>query len=280
MFAGYLGRRRIVMRWKKIVSGILMFVMVLSSTVSAAPLSAAEMENSVREGINSQEKGEAEPETEDVNIVLGDSAFTLTSVGETKILTATITPKNAEDKAVVWSSDNEEAATVNPVTGEVTAIANGTAVITAVPFAMAVTSPVTGLTVAASSLSELHTTALSSAFFGVIVAVRIFVSPTDVSVNAESPKTILTSSVSGSASPFSWLFIPSLTEFSISAADKGAAETVELKTITNINIPDTIFFHLITILLLPKYPANIAFVYYIQKSDLFCIYFIIFSVQF
>ena len=119
------------MRWKKIVSGILMFVMVLSSTVSAAPLSAAEMENSVREGINSQEKGEAEPETEDVNIVLGDSAFTLTSVGETKILTATITPKNAEDKAVVWSSDNEEAATVNPVTGEVTAIANGTAVITA-----------------------------------------------------------------------------------------------------------------------------------------------------
>ena len=154
------------------------------------------------------------------------------------------------------------------------------AVITAVPFAMAVTSPVTGLTVAASSLSELHTTALSSAFFGVIVAVRIFVSPTDVSVNAESPKTILTSSVSGSASPFSWLFIPSLTEFSISAADKGAAETVELKTITNINIPDTIFFHLITILLLPKYPANIAFVYYIQKSDLFCIYFIIFSVQF
>lgn len=49
--------------------------------------------------------------------------------GGTDTLTATITPNNASNKSVTWSSDNESVATVN-ATGEVTAIGAGTATIT------------------------------------------------------------------------------------------------------------------------------------------------------
>jgi uncharacterized protein YjdB len=50
--------------------------------------------------------------------------------GETGTLTATISPDNATNKEVSWSSDNEAVATVN-AEGVVTALAEGTAVITA-----------------------------------------------------------------------------------------------------------------------------------------------------
>lgn len=49
--------------------------------------------------------------------------------GEKKQLTAKITPKTADDKSVVWSSSKEAVATVDS-TGKVTAVGNGTAVIT------------------------------------------------------------------------------------------------------------------------------------------------------
>lgn len=49
----------------------------------------------------------------------------------TETLSATVYPDNAKNKTVVWSSDNEEVATVNATTGEITAIAPGTATITA-----------------------------------------------------------------------------------------------------------------------------------------------------
>ena len=49
--------------------------------------------------------------------------------GESDALTATVAPKNATDKTVTWSSDNEKVATVNG--GTVTAVAPGTATITA-----------------------------------------------------------------------------------------------------------------------------------------------------
>ena len=52
-------------------------------------------------------------------------------VGEDKTLTATVTPANATDKTVTWSSDNESVATVDAATGKVTAVAEGTANITA-----------------------------------------------------------------------------------------------------------------------------------------------------
>ena len=57
------------------------------------------------------------------------SSDTLTlNVGESSTLTTTITPDNATNKAVMWSSDNESVATV--VDGIVTAVAPGTATIT------------------------------------------------------------------------------------------------------------------------------------------------------
>ena len=51
-------------------------------------------------------------------------------VGKTTTLQATITPENATDKSITWSSDKESIATVDK-NGKVTAIAEGTAVITA-----------------------------------------------------------------------------------------------------------------------------------------------------
>lgn len=53
-------------------------------------------------------------------------------MGETETLTASVLPSNATIKSVKWSSSNPSVATVDPVTGLVTAIAtNGTAIITA-----------------------------------------------------------------------------------------------------------------------------------------------------
>lgn len=59
---------------------------------------------------------------ENLNLVLGGT--------ETATLTATVTPENATDKTVTWTSSNEEVATVNE-NGKVTAIAAGDAIITA-----------------------------------------------------------------------------------------------------------------------------------------------------
>ncbi|WP_454940865.1 S-layer homology domain-containing protein [Evtepia sp.] len=62
------------------------------------------------------------------SVSLDKTSLTLTE-GGTETLTATITPDNATNKAVMWSSDNESVATV--VDGIVTAVAPGTATITA-----------------------------------------------------------------------------------------------------------------------------------------------------
>lgn len=52
--------------------------------------------------------------------------MTLTSKGQTASLTATVTPDNAANKNITWSSSNASVATVN-ANGTVTAVANGTA---------------------------------------------------------------------------------------------------------------------------------------------------------
>ena len=68
------------------------------------------------------------PPTVDVTgVSLNKDATTLT-VGGTETLTATITPDNATDKSVTWTSDNTAVATVD--NGVVTAVAPGTATIT------------------------------------------------------------------------------------------------------------------------------------------------------
>ena len=90
--------------------------------------------------------------------------------GETVQLTATVTPTNATNPTVVWSSDNEKVATVDQ-TGKVTAVGGGEAVITAkagdktATCKVTVTVPVTGLVLldedeqplADGALIEFHT---------------------------------------------------------------------------------------------------------------------------
>ena len=60
-------------------------------------------------------------------VSLNNNTLTL-NVGDTSTLTATITPSNATNKAVTWSTNNSAVASVN--NGVITANSNGTAIIT------------------------------------------------------------------------------------------------------------------------------------------------------
>jgi len=62
-------------------------------------------------------------------ISVDQTTLTLTAGGATATITATVSPENATNKDVTWSSSDENVATV--VDGEVTAVAEGTATITA-----------------------------------------------------------------------------------------------------------------------------------------------------
>ena len=66
--------------------------------------------------------------TEVTSITLNKTSVTL-SAGESVELTATISPENATDKTVNWTSSNTGVATVSD--GKVTAVAAGSAIITA-----------------------------------------------------------------------------------------------------------------------------------------------------
>ena len=91
-------------------------------------------------------------------VSLSNDSLTL-DVGDTETLTPTITPDNATNKNVTWSSDNESVASVND--GVVTAVAPGTANITVTTedgqykavCAVTVTQPVTGVSLTPASLS-------------------------------------------------------------------------------------------------------------------------------
>ena len=63
-------------------------------------------------------------------ISLNRETINFTAVGQTATLTATVLPNNATDKTVTWISNNTSVATVD-ANGKVTAVANGTATITA-----------------------------------------------------------------------------------------------------------------------------------------------------
>ena len=63
-------------------------------------------------------------------VTLNEHSLTLSNIGDTVTLIATVSPDTATDKSVTWTSSNTEVATVNN-NGVVTAVANGTATITA-----------------------------------------------------------------------------------------------------------------------------------------------------
>lgn len=75
------------------------------------------------------EKYEA-PVVEVATVTLDKTEAELTEAGATVQLTATVAPENATDKAITWTSSDEKVATVD-ANGLVTAVANGTATITA-----------------------------------------------------------------------------------------------------------------------------------------------------
>lgn len=91
-------------------------------------------------------------------ISLDESDITLKR-GETKQLTALVTPLDSFDKSIVWTSENEQVATVSD--GVVEAIARGETVITATSVdggftascKVAVTQPVTGISLSSTELS-------------------------------------------------------------------------------------------------------------------------------
>lgn len=64
------------------------------------------------------------------DVTLSQDKADLTKVGETLQLTATVKPSYADNKTITWTSSDEKVATVDK-DGKVTAVANGTATITA-----------------------------------------------------------------------------------------------------------------------------------------------------
>jgi uncharacterized protein YjdB len=64
------------------------------------------------------------------SVTVAPPTASLTTIGQTVALTATVLPSNATDKTVTWRSSNVAAATVDS-SGRVTAVGNGTATITA-----------------------------------------------------------------------------------------------------------------------------------------------------
>lgn len=72
--------------------------------------------------------GKHKPETPVTGVTLDKNTLTL-EIGGTATLIATVAPENATDKSVTWESDKTNIATVDS-TGKVTAISDGTAIIT------------------------------------------------------------------------------------------------------------------------------------------------------
>lgn len=83
----------------------------------------------VQEGTK-QDGSQNEPPVKVTKIILDKTELSL-DAGAKTTLTATVEPADATIKSVVWSSSDPAIASVNPVTGEITAIAYGTATVTA-----------------------------------------------------------------------------------------------------------------------------------------------------
>ena len=122
-----------------------------------------------------------------VTLTSGTGTTTLTQAGQSVQLTATVTPTDATDKSVTWTSSNTNVATVD-ATGKVTAVANGTCVITATTIDGGKTATVT-ITVNIPSTGKDDGATGSTAN----------ATPTDTENKTTSPKT-------GDDTPIGWLF--------------------------------------------------------------------------
>ena len=122
-----------------------------------------------------------------VTLTSGTGTTTLTQAGQSVQLTATVTPTDATDKSVTWTSSNTNVATVD-ATGKVTAVANGTCVITATTIDGGKTATVT-ITVNIPSTGKDDGATGSTAN----------ATPTDTENKTTSPKT-------GDNTPIGWLF--------------------------------------------------------------------------
>ncbi|MDE7087025.1 MAG: Ig-like domain-containing protein, partial [Clostridia bacterium] len=103
--------------------------LILAASLSLGVAAAAGCNTVDPNGPGNQTENEG-GSTAVTGVTLSDSAITLTlNQNGSKKLTATVSPSNATDKGVVWTSDNKAVATVDQ-NGNVTAVSRGTAVIT------------------------------------------------------------------------------------------------------------------------------------------------------
>jgi hypothetical protein len=82
-------------------------------------------------GCEEKTNNNTDPTIEVTSVEVTPSDATLTTIGETVALQATVMPENATDKSVVWTSSNAAVATVDATSGVVTAVSEGAANITA-----------------------------------------------------------------------------------------------------------------------------------------------------
>lgn len=113
-------------------------------------------------------------------VALNKTSATLKSKGQTVQLTATVSPSNATNKALEWKSSNTKVATVSS-SGKVTAVANGTATITATAkdgskksasCKVTVSIPSTTVPVSSVSLNKTSVT-LTEQFHGVLLEATV-----------------------------------------------------------------------------------------------------------
>lgn len=101
---------------------IILSVALFAAAVSCGPVNPSSPNDPVTPSKPEQKKVEV------TGITLSETSLTLL-IDEEKTLTATVTPDNATDKTVTWSSDDESVASVS--NGKVKGLAEGSATITA-----------------------------------------------------------------------------------------------------------------------------------------------------
>ena len=135
---------------------------VSNGTVTAKNVTKQEMVTITAKSVSNEEKSDSITITVKpvavTGIQLNQSSVELTGINSSTTLTATVTPNNAANKDVTWTSSSDSVATVE--NGVVTAVGSGTATITATSNAnsevkatctVTVTVPVTGVTIKDSS---------------------------------------------------------------------------------------------------------------------------------